>query len=82
MGDEGIAPPFLTSALEEGEQPASLSGCLTPRETTPGTDWIVGWLGHRVVTKDKYFSQIDFRCTVVSDTILGSAQKLPVPLCW
>jgi hypothetical protein len=38
----GIAPPFLTSALDEGEWSASLPSCFTPGEIIPGTHWIGG----------------------------------------
>jgi hypothetical protein len=37
----------LTSALVRGEWSASRPGRCTPRETTPGTHWIGGWVGPR-----------------------------------
>jgi hypothetical protein len=37
MGGGGIAPPFLTSALDGGERPGS-----RPRQRAPGTDLIGG----------------------------------------
>jgi hypothetical protein len=37
----------LTSALRGGEWAASHPGRFTPRERTPGTFWIGGWLGPR-----------------------------------
>jgi hypothetical protein len=40
---------FLTSALDGGEWSASLPGRFTPRERTPGTHRIGGWVGPRVV---------------------------------
>jgi hypothetical protein len=36
-GSRGIAPPFLTSTLDEGEQSALRPGCLIPGETAPGS---------------------------------------------
>jgi hypothetical protein len=42
MGGEGIAPPFLTSALDGGEWSASRL-C----HFTPSTHWIGGWVGPR-----------------------------------
>jgi hypothetical protein len=39
----------LTSALEGGEWSASRPGRFTPREGTPGTHWIGGWVGPRAV---------------------------------
>jgi hypothetical protein len=39
----------LTSALDGDEWSASLSGSFTPRETSPGTHWIGGWVGPRAV---------------------------------
>jgi hypothetical protein len=39
-GGGGIAPPFLTSALDGGECLA-----LRPGRFTPGTHWIGGWVG-------------------------------------
>jgi hypothetical protein len=44
-GSGGIAPPFLTSALDRGEQSASHSGSFIPRERAPGTHWIEGCVG-------------------------------------
>jgi hypothetical protein len=37
----------LTSALDGGEWLASRSGCFTPKERTPGTHWIGGWVDTR-----------------------------------
>jgi hypothetical protein len=42
-GSRGIAPSFLTSALDGGGQihgPSAL-----PEENAPGTHWIAGWVG-------------------------------------
>jgi hypothetical protein len=39
-GDGGIAPPFLDSALDEGEWTAS-----RPSRFAPGTHWIGGSVG-------------------------------------
>jgi hypothetical protein len=46
-GSGGIAPPFLTSALDGGERSASLPGRFTFGEGTSGTRWIGGWVGPR-----------------------------------
>jgi hypothetical protein len=46
MGSGGIAPPFLTSALDDGgEWPISRSRRFTPGEISPGAHWIGGWVG-------------------------------------
>jgi hypothetical protein len=42
LGSGCIAPPFLTSALDEGEWPAS-----RPCRVTPGTHLIGGWVNPR-----------------------------------
>jgi hypothetical protein len=39
----------LTSALDEGEWSDSSSHRFTPRERTPITHWIGGWVGLRAV---------------------------------
>jgi hypothetical protein len=41
-GTGGIAPPFLTSALDGGERSTSSPGHFTPRERAAGTHWIGG----------------------------------------
>jgi hypothetical protein len=40
---------FLTSALGGGEGSSSGPGRFTPRERTPGTHWIGGWVSPRAV---------------------------------
>jgi hypothetical protein len=47
----GIAPPFLTSALDEGEWSASGSGRCTPVEKSVYF-WLGGWLGARTNLDD------------------------------
>jgi hypothetical protein len=42
-GSGGIAPPFLTSALNGGEWSASRPCRFTPGERKHGTYWIGGW---------------------------------------
>jgi hypothetical protein len=37
---------FLTSALHGGEWSVPHPSYALPRERTPGTDWIGGWVGH------------------------------------
>jgi hypothetical protein len=50
-GSGGIAPPFLTSALDGGEWSASRPGWCTPREKGAGTHWIgAGWAPEQVWT--------------------------------
>jgi hypothetical protein len=43
----GIAPPFLTPALDGGEWWASPSCRFTPLDKDSATHWIGGWLGPR-----------------------------------
>jgi hypothetical protein len=43
---------FLTSVLAGGEWSASRPGLFTPRERTPGTNWIGGWVGPRAGLDD------------------------------
>jgi hypothetical protein len=40
---------YLTSALDAGKWSASHPGRFTPRERTPATHWIGGWVGPRAV---------------------------------
>jgi hypothetical protein len=47
-----IAPSFLTSALDGGEWPASLSGRFTPKEITPGTHLMRRFVGSRIQEKN------------------------------
>jgi hypothetical protein len=47
MGVWGVAPPFLTSALDEGDWSASRTCRFTPGETAPGTNWRGGWVDPR-----------------------------------
>jgi hypothetical protein len=46
-GSGGIAPPFLTSALDGGDWWASRSCRLVPGEIALGTRWIEGGVGYR-----------------------------------
>jgi hypothetical protein len=43
-GIGGIAPPFLTSALDGDELSASFFSRFTPVEGVTGTHWIGGWV--------------------------------------
>jgi hypothetical protein len=58
-GTGGIAPSFLTSALDGGEWSASNPGRFTPGERAPGTYCIEGWVGSGagldIVKKRKIF---------------------------
>jgi hypothetical protein len=47
MGIGGIAPQFLTSALEGNESSASRLGRFTTAEIAHGTHWRGGWVGPR-----------------------------------
>jgi hypothetical protein len=49
MGSGGIAPPFLTSAIDGAEWSASCPSRFTSMEAVPGTHWIGGWVGPRAV---------------------------------
>jgi hypothetical protein len=54
MGSGGIAPPFLSSALDGGEWSASRPGRFALGERALGTHWIGGWVGPRAgVAVDK-----------------------------
>jgi hypothetical protein len=46
-GSGGIAPPFLTSALDGDEWLALRSGRFTPGEKAPCIHCIAGWVGPR-----------------------------------
>jgi hypothetical protein len=46
-GSGGIATPFLTTALDEGEWSASHHGRFSREEIAPGTHWPGGWVGPR-----------------------------------
>jgi hypothetical protein len=48
MWSGGVAPPFLTLALDGGEWSASRLGRFTPQKKAPGTHWIGRWEGPRV----------------------------------
>jgi hypothetical protein len=47
-GSGGIAPYILDLVLDGGEWSASRPGRFTPRERSPSTHWIGGWMGPRV----------------------------------
>jgi hypothetical protein len=46
-GEEVQLHAFLTSALDGVEWSASRPGRFTPKERTPATHWIGGWVGPR-----------------------------------
>jgi hypothetical protein len=46
-GSEGIAPSFLTSALDGGEWSASRPGRFIPGEIAAGIHCMGGWVGSR-----------------------------------
>jgi hypothetical protein len=47
LGSGGIATRILDSTLNTGEWSASRPGSFIPKESTPGTYWIGGWVGTR-----------------------------------
>jgi hypothetical protein len=47
-GSGGIAPSFLTSALDGGEWSASRPCRFAPGKGAPVTHWIGNWVGSRV----------------------------------
>jgi hypothetical protein len=47
VGCGGIAPPFLSTALDGGKLSASRSYRFTPGGTAHSTHWIGGWVGLR-----------------------------------
>jgi hypothetical protein len=49
-GSGGIAPPFLTSALNKGEG-LHAPVTLRPGERVPGTHFTGGWVGPRAAVK-------------------------------
>jgi hypothetical protein len=63
-GSGGIAPPFVTSALDAGEWSASRPGRFTPGEIALGTHWIGGWVGPRC-DKDKNLALAKIRTPVI-----------------
>jgi hypothetical protein len=53
MGGKGIAPSFLTLALDESEWSAPCPGTLPPRESATDTHcWMGGWVGPRASLDD------------------------------
>jgi hypothetical protein len=48
----GVAPVFLTSALDGGEWSASRTGRFTLGERAAGIYWIGGWVGLRTGLDD------------------------------
>jgi hypothetical protein len=58
-GSGSIGPPFLTSALDEGEWPVSRPCLCTPGETADGTNWIGGWVGLRAILGSVEMRKID-----------------------
>jgi hypothetical protein len=61
-GDEGISPPFLSSALAVGELSASHPGRFTPRERAPGTHWLRGWVVPRAGLDAVEYRKISCLC--------------------
>jgi hypothetical protein len=48
----------LTSALDGGEWSASRPGRFTPRQRSPGSHWIGGWVGSRAVLEEEVKKKI------------------------
>jgi hypothetical protein len=65
----GIAPTFLTLALDGGEWSASRPGHFTAGERAPDTHWIGGWVGPRAglnaVKKRNFFTSAGNRTPAV-----------------
>jgi hypothetical protein len=59
-GSGGIAPLFLTSALDGGEWSASCPGRFTRREIAPSIHWIGGWVGSGVGLDVEEHKKISF----------------------
>jgi hypothetical protein len=61
-GNEVIAPPFLTSAVDRGERSASRQCCITHGETVTGTHVIGhGWIPEPVRTLEKNLAPVGNR---------------------
>jgi hypothetical protein len=61
-GSGGIAPPFLTSALDGGEWSTSHPCCFTPGETALGTHCVGGWVGRRAGLDTRKKRRISYPC--------------------
>jgi hypothetical protein len=62
MGSEGVAPPFLTSAVIGGEWPASRPGRFTPVKGHRVPILIGGWVGPRTGLDDTERRKISCPC--------------------
>jgi hypothetical protein len=62
MCSGGIAPPFLTSAIDGGEWSASLPRCFTPGERVQGAQCIAGWADSRAGTDAIEYRKIYSPC--------------------
>jgi hypothetical protein len=87
MGSGGIAPPFLTSALDGDEWSTSLTGRFSPKERDPGTHWIVGWVGPEPVwmlwSREKSFFPTRNRNPAVQpEAHRYTHRAIPAPYCF
>jgi hypothetical protein len=62
-GVGGVAPPFLTSALDRGERSASRPCSFIPEERASGTHWIGGWVARRAGNRTSAFQPVARRYT-------------------
>jgi hypothetical protein len=52
-GNGGLAPPFMTLALDGGEWSAACLCCFMPRERCPSTHRIGNWVDPRAILDTK-----------------------------
>jgi hypothetical protein len=83
-GSGGIAPPFLTSALDGGEWSGSHPGRFIPGEIATGTHWMGGWVGPRAgldaVEKRKSFARAGNRTPTIQPAVIPT--ELWIKLEW
>jgi hypothetical protein len=72
-GSRGIAPPFLTSALDWGEWSASRPDRFNPGERAPGTHWKRGWMGYRASFDAVEKWKISFPCRLSNPAVQSVA---------
>jgi hypothetical protein len=74
MGRMEVQPnTYLTLAIDEGEWSASHTGSFTPREKSPGTQWIGCWAGPRANSRWGGLTlgdQIKYGLLMIKETLL------------